>query len=150
MKSKAAITAAALAACAILLSQAQAAPKFESNKALAEYFWNQIFNEHKTAVIDELTDDKYVQHSPGFKDGKAAFKEGISGFLKEYPESSAEIKHIGADGDMVYIHNHIKLNASDRGQAAMDIFRIKDGKIAEHWDIIQDIPEKAENSNGMF
>lgn len=47
-------------------------------------------------------------------------------------------------------HNHITLKAGDRGQAAVDIFRVKDGKIAEHWDVIQDIPEKAENNNTMF
>ena len=50
----------------------------------------------------------------------------------------------------MFIHNHITLNASDRGQAAVDIFRVKDGKIVEHWDVIQDIPEKAENNNTMF
>ena len=57
---------------------------------------------------------------------------------------------MGADGDLVFIHNHIKLNAQDRGQAAVDIFRIKKGKIVEHWDVIQDIPEKAEKNNTMF
>ena len=92
----------------------------------------------------------YIQHNPGFNDGKQAFKDGITGFLKEFPESTAEIKHMGADGDLVFIHNHIKLNAQDRGQAAVDIFRIKKGKIVEHWDVIQDIPEKTENNNTMF
>ena len=66
---------------------------------------------------------------PEFADGKQAFKDGVSGFLKAYPDSTAVIKHIGADGDLVFIHNHIKLNKEDRGQAAVDIFRIKDGKI---------------------
>lgn len=93
---------------------------------------------------------KYKQHSPEFADGKQAFKDGVTGFLKAYPDSSAVIKHIGADGDLVFIHNHIKLNKADRGQAAVDIFRIKDGKIVEHWDVIQDIPEKAANDNTMF
>lgn len=51
---------------------------------------------------------------------------------------------------LVFIHNHIKLNPKDRGQAAVDIFRVRDGKIVEHWDVIQDIPEKAENPNTMF
>lgn len=100
--------------------------------------------------IDSLTSPKYIQHSPGFTDGREAFKAGVQGFLKEFPESRAEIKHIGADGDLVFIHNHITLKAGDRGQAAVDIFRVKDGKIAEHWDVIQDIPEKAENNNTMF
>ena len=105
---------------------------------------------HDTAVIDTMVGPKYKQHSPEFADGKQAFKDGVSGFLKAYPDSTAVIKHIGADGDLVFIHNHIKLNKEDRGQAAVDIFRIKDGKIVEHWDVIQDIPEKAANDNTMF
>ena len=125
-------------------------PAFKNNKQMVEYFWNEVFNKHNTSVIDSLTAPGYIQHSPGFRDGRQAFEDGINGFLKEFPESKAEIKHIGADGDLVFIHNHITLNASDRGQAAVDIFRVKDGKIVEHWDVIQDIPEKAENNNTMF
>lgn len=135
-------------------------PHFKSNKAAAEYFWNEVFNKHDTAVIDTMVGPKYKQHSPEFADGKQAFKDGVTSFLKAYPDSSAVIKHIGADGDLVFIHNHngdlvfihnhIKLNKEDRGQAAVDIFRIKDGKIVEHWDVIQDIPEKAANDHTMF
>lgn len=136
------------AACPALA--ADKLPSFGNNRQMVEYFWNEIFNKHNTSVIDSLTPPKYIQHSPGFADGREAFKAGVQGFLKEFPESRAEIKHIGADGDLVFIHNHITLKAGDRGQAAVDIFRVKDGKIAEHWDVIQDIPEKAENNNTMF
>lgn len=125
-------------------------PHFKSNKAMAEYFWNEVFNKHNTAVIDTMIAPVYTQHSPEFADGKQAFKDGVAGFLKAYPDSTAVIKHIGADGDLVFIHNHIKLAKDDRGQAAVDIFRIKDGKIVEHWDVIQDIPDKAANNNTMF
>lgn len=131
-------------------SLAAGTPHFKNNKAAAEYFWNEVFNKHDTAVIDTMVGPKYKQHSPEFADGKQAFKDGVTGFLKTYPDSSAVIKHIGADGDLVFIHNHIKLNKEDRGQAAVDIFRIKDGKIVEHWDVIQDIPEKTANDNTMF
>lgn len=150
MKKKLLALSLGLLLCGMMPTAAGAAPHFSNNKDLAAYFWNQLFNEHHIEVIDELAGDTYIQHSPGFKDGKQAFKEGVTGFLKEFPHSSAEIKHLGADGDFVYIHNHIKLNDQDRGQAAVDIFRIKNGKIVEHWDVIQDIPEKAENSNTMF
>ena len=121
-------------------------PTFKNNKQMVEYFWNEVFNKHNTSVIDSMT----APNCPGFADGRLAFEDGIQGFLKAFPESKAVIKHIGADGDLVFIHNHITLNASDRGQAAVDIFRVKNGKIVEHWDVIQDIPEKAENNNTMF
>ncbi|CAD7287987.1 ester cyclase [Campylobacter suis] len=122
----------------------------EQNKALVTEFWNKLFNEHKLEMIDKLIVDDYIQHNPFYKDGKQTIKDGLTGFFKEFPQSSAEIKRVTADGDLVYIHNHIKLHKDDRGQAAMDIFRVKDGKIVEHWDIIQDIPEKSENNNTMF
>ena len=123
---------------------------FKDNKEMVSYFWNEVFNRHNTAVIETMASPSYIQHNPGFADGRKAFEEGVQGFLKEFPDSRAEIKHIGADGDLVFIHNHITLNKSDRGQAAVDIFRVKDGKIVEHWDVIQDIPEKSANNNTMF
>ena len=66
-------------------------PHFKSNKAAAEYFWNEVFNKHDTAVIDTMVGPKYKQHSPEFANGKQAFKDGVTGFLKAYPESSAII-----------------------------------------------------------
>ena len=121
-----------------------------ANRDLVTAFWNQLFNQHDASVVDTMVGDTYIQHNPGFKDGKANFKTAITGFLQEFPNSSAEIKHIGASGDLVYIHNHVKVSPEDRGQAAMDIFRVQNGKIVEHWDILQDIPETSENTNTMF
>lgn len=122
----------------------------QQNKQLVETVWNAIFNQHDVSVIDTFVADEYKQHNPGFKTGKSAFKTAISGYLDEFPESTATIKQIVAEGDLVFIHNHIQLNPEDRGQAAVDIFRVKDGMIVEHWDVIQDIPEASENDNTMF
>lgn len=153
MKIKMAALTMGLALAGMAAAPALAAdgvPAFKSNKQMVAYFWNEVFNKHNTSVIHTMASPDYIQHNPGFADGRQAFEEGVEGFLKEFPDSRAEIKHIGADGDLVFIHNHIMLNASDRGQAAVDIFRVKDGKIVEHWDVIQDIPEKSENNNTMF
>lgn len=133
-----------------MISRLQKERQDEANKELVVNFWNEVFNRHNASIIDTAVGDVYTQHSPGFADGKEAFKTAISGFLAEFPESTAEIKRVAADGDLVFIHNHIKLNAADRGQSAVDIFRVENGKIVEHWDIIQDVPEKAENNNTMF
>lgn len=63
---------------------------------------------------------------------------------------SSEIKSIHSSGDLVYIHNLVKSNLDDKGSAAVDIFRFEDGKIVEHWDVIQLIPESAANDHPMF
>ena len=54
------------------------------------------------------------------------------------------------DGDLVFLHNHSTTSENDRGRAIVDIFRVKDRKIVEHWDVIQPVPEKAVNNNTMF
>ena len=113
MNKKAIVLSLSLAALSCLpLSSSLAAgiPAFKSNKAMTEYFWNEVFNKHNTAVIDSMVGADYKQHSPEFADGKAAFKNGVTDFLKAYPNSTAVVKHIGADGDLVFIHNHIKLD----------------------------------------
>lgn len=133
-----------------LTAQAASKDMTQTNKQLVESFWNEVFNKHNVSIINGTVGSNYTQHSPSVKDGKEAFYSSISGFLKEFPKSTAEIKNIVAEKDYVFIHNHIKLNPQDRGQAAVDIFRVQDGKIVEHWDVIQDIPEKSENTNTMF
>ncbi|HDR6384485.1 TPA: ester cyclase, partial [Bacillus thuringiensis] len=74
------------------------------------------------------------------------FKED---FVKN-PNSSAEIKRVVAEGDTVALHVHCRTNSQDKGVAIVGIFRNKDGKIVEHWDVIQEIPSEAANNNTMF
>ena len=77
------------AACPALA--ADKLPSFGNNRQMVEYFWNEIFNKHNTSVIDSLTSPKYIQHSPGFADGREAFKAGVQGFLKEFPGRKSNI-----------------------------------------------------------
>lgn len=92
----------------------------------------------------------YTQHNPMAADGP----EGLKGFLQflraQYPDSHSEIKRAFADGDYVVLHVHAVRVPGARGSAVVDIFRLENGKIVEHWDVIQEIPEKAANRNGMF
>ena len=72
-------------------------------------------------------------------------------FLKEkFPASRSEIKRVFADGDYVILHVHAVREPGTRGNAIVDIFKLENGKIVEHWDVVQPIPEKAANANGMF
>ena len=63
---------------------------------------------------------------------------------------SVEIKRVIAEDDVVVAHNLVKLKPEDRGMAGVDIFRLLDGKIVEHWDVRQPVPEKSANDNTMF
>ena len=72
-------------------------------------------------------------------------------FLKEkFPASRSEIKRVFAEGDYVILHVHAVREPETRGNAIVDIFKLENGKIVEHWDVVQPIPEKAANANGMF
>ncbi|MDK1251717.1 nuclear transport factor 2 family protein [Cronobacter dublinensis] len=121
----------------------------EANRQRVITFYDRFFNQHDTAAADVVADD-YRQHNPSVPDGKAPFVNYFSGFFRDNPQSRAKVIRSAADGDLVWLQVHSTNGSHDRGQAVLDIFRVKDGKIVEHWDIIQDVPEKAANANTMF
>jgi predicted SnoaL-like aldol condensation-catalyzing enzyme len=83
-----------------------------------------------------------------------AAPEGLKGFLAflkdKFPNNRSETKHVFADGDFVIVHDHAVREPGTRGSAIVNIYRLENGKIVEHWDVIQPIPEKSANDNGMF
>jgi len=82
--------------------------------------------------------------------GSAAFYGYFEGYFREHPKSHVEIKRVIGDGDLVVLHLHSLRDDQDRGRAIVDIFRLENGKIVEHWDVIQNVPEKSANDNTMF
>ena len=141
------LTAALFAASSVF---AQTTP--EQNKANAIAFYELVFNQHKVQEgADKYIGKEYWQHNPGVGDGAQTFVDAFAPFLKANPNSRAEIKRVLADGDLVALHVHSKLNAQDPGEAVVDIFRFdKEGKIVEHWDVIQAVPEKTASGRSMF
>lgn len=98
-----------------------------------------------------INDQKYIQHNPMADDGL----DSLLGFLafveSEYGAVDLSIKRVIGEGDLVAVHSHYKFGPKDeRGSAIVDIFRFENGKIVEHWDVIQAIPEGSENPNTMF
>ena len=122
----------------------------ESNRKLVVDFYDSFFNKHQVQEAAAVVAEDYIQHNPEVPDGKAPFVGYFGGYFKENPESRARIVRSAADGDLVYLHVHSTNGKADRGQAVIDIFRVQDGKIVEHWDVIQAVPEQAVNSNTMF
>ena len=129
----------------------EAGPSDEDrNKEMVIAFYNAAINDKDFEAASAYLGDTYIQHNPLAADGP----EGLKGFL-DFAKANlstfkVEIKSAFADGDYVILHVHAKRNPEDRGSAVMDIFRVENGKVVEHWDVIQAIPETSANDNTMF
>ncbi|MGB9369757.1 MAG: ester cyclase [Xanthobacteraceae bacterium] len=122
----------------------------EANKKAVLEFYEAGLNKKDFEAASKYFGPKYIQHNPGAPDGIEGFKTFVN-FLKEkFPSSHSEIKKVFAEGDFVILHVHAVREPGTRGRAIVDIFRLENGKIVEHWDVAQDIPEKMPHNNGMF
>lgn len=121
------------------------------NKKIVTDFYEGVFLKHQVQEYsDRYIGEQYIQHNPHVPDGKAPFVNYFTGYFKENPQAKNVIKRAIAEGDLVVLHVHSSQNAQDRGEAIVDIFRVENGKIVEHWDVQQSIPEQSANSNTMF
>lgn len=124
--------------------------QLEANKKMVVEFYEKAINDKDFEAASQYLGSRYTQHNPLAADGPEGLK-GFLAFLKSnFPQSRSEIKRVFADGDYVILHVHSVREPGTRGRAIVDIFKIENGKVVEHWDAIQDIPETAANSNGMF
>ena len=123
----------------------------EQNKKIVVDFYEGVFSKHQVQTYsDRYIGTQYIQHNPYVADGKAPFVNYFTQYFKEHPQAKSTIKRVIADGDLVVLHVHSTQNAQDRGEAVVDIFRVEQGKIVEHWDVIQSIPAESANRNSMF
>ena len=140
----------ALVLAVLMAAAAPAHADPEANKKAVLAFYEKALNQKDFDAAAPYFGPKYIQHNPGAPDGIEGFKTSL-GFLKEkFPNSKSEIKRVLADGDFVILHVHAVREPGTRGNAIVDIFKLENGKVVEHWDVIQPIPEKAANDNGMF
>ncbi|MGY4175253.1 putative SnoaL-like aldol condensation-catalyzing enzyme [Bradyrhizobium sp. USDA 4518] len=146
-------TAVAALLLALASSSAMAAAseaQQEANRKAVLAFYEKGLNQKDADAALAYVGNRYVQHNPGAADGPEGFRKFI-GFLREkFPNSHSEIKRSFVDGDYVILHVHAVREPGTRGNAIVDIFKLEDGKIVEHWDVAQPIPENPANSNTMF
>ena len=122
----------------------------EQNKELVMRFLNEFMIDHNIDVLDELLGPNYTQHNPGLGHGKASLIKFFQDFWEIYPKPGYYLKRIIAENDLVAIHYHFQPEPDEEGYAIVDIFRIEDGKLVEHWDVCQNMPEKSLNDSPMF
>ncbi len=120
------------------------------NKATVAAFYDEVFSHHNVAAAEHYMAEDYKQHNPMAATGRKAFVDFFTRFFQQSPEWHVTIKRIAADGDMVWVHYHAQRSTGDRGMAVVDLFRMKDGKMVEHWDVVQPVPERSANDNTMF
>jgi predicted SnoaL-like aldol condensation-catalyzing enzyme len=139
-----------MAAALSLFAMTAQAADLEANKKAVLEFYEKGLNQKDFDAASQYFGPKYVQHNPGAPDGIEGFKAFIAFRKEKFPNAHSDIKRIFADGDYVILHVHNVPNPGDRGSAIVDIFKLENGKIVEHWDVVQPIPEKTANTNTMF
>jgi predicted SnoaL-like aldol condensation-catalyzing enzyme len=148
-----ALVAVALSASLAQSQQLTDAQKLARNKKNVVEFYNAVLNEKNFEKAKTYVGATYIQHNPIGADGLEGIK-GFINFLREkFPKNKSEIKRVFAEGNFVIVHVHAVREPGQRGNAIFDLFRLDDdGKVLEHWDAVQPIPdpEKALNKNGMF
>lgn len=93
---------------------------------------------------------KFTNHNPRAQDGVEGFRALLRSVKEQFPDLRVDVKRAFADGEFVILHVHIALRPDEPGLAVVEIFRLEHGKIVEHWDVRQPMPDESLNSNGMF
>ncbi len=122
----------------------------EANRRLVLEVYARVLTPLDASRVDEFFAPDYIQHNPMAASGAAGLKAFLDWARAHSPHAEHRVKRVFVDGDYVIAHVHVIVHPGERGNAVIDIFRIENGKVAEHWDAAQEIPAHASNSNGML
>ena len=123
----------------------------ESNKRTVIEFFDLAFNQKRIDdALERHVGSTYRQHNPEIADGHDGLVAFVRQLTTDFPDFAISVKRVIAEGDLVAAHVVGKRTPDDRGVVSMDMFRLENGRLVEHWDVVQDIPDTAANDNGMF
>ncbi|SEB33632.1 Predicted SnoaL-like aldol condensation-catalyzing enzyme [Amycolatopsis tolypomycina] len=122
----------------------------QRNKEVVLAFLRLAFTEKRPAdAFAAHVGDGYVQHNPHAPAGAAASARYLAGFVARFPELSLDVHRVIAEDDLVCTHGLLRLTPGSRGSAVADVMRVRDGRIVEHWDVVQEVPEVTVSGNPM-
>lgn len=124
--------------------------KEQSNINLIMAMYENVLCPMDSTAVDRFISPDYIQHSPSAAPGRESLKDFLDFIKKESPEAAHNIKKCFADDDHVIVYTHVQRSPTDTGFAVIDIYRIEEGMLVEHWDISQDVPTNSPNPNSMF
>jgi predicted SnoaL-like aldol condensation-catalyzing enzyme len=122
----------------------------QRNHDLVMGLFAEVLNPLDSSAVDRFIAPDYIQHSQLAAPGRDALKAFLDFARAQSPVAVHDIKRSFVEGDHVIVHYHVRRTPDDVGLAVMDIFRIENGLIAEHWDVLQDVPTQGPNPNSMF
>ena len=122
----------------------------EANRRLVANMYERVLKPLDSSRVDEFFARDYVQHNPLAATGAQGLKDFLDWARARAPAAEHRVKRMFVDGDYVIAHVHVIIIPGDLGNAVVDIFRVAQGRIAEHWDVAQEVPTQSANTNGMF
>ena len=124
--------------------------RLKPKQVVTQFMTKLYIDKQPREAFETWVEPGYIQHNPLAATGRDAAIGFFEPFYKSHPDASYSIKRIIADGNLVAVHSHAVFTPGERGLAVVDILRVDHCKIAEHWDVVQPVPEKPANGNGMF
>ena len=122
----------------------------EANKANVRAYYQMAFDGQPELAVQRYMGPRYIQHNPEAANGPEAFIGFVHALRGANPDLKLDIKRVFGEGDFVVTHANLVLKPGEPGLALADFFRLEDGKVVEHWDVIQPVPAVVNNDNGMF
>ena len=120
------------------------------NKDAAVSFLKMASSGDVREAYSKFVGPEFKHHNPYFEGSAETLLAAMEQNARENPDKTLEVKRAIAEGDLVAVHSHVRLKPEDRGGAVVHLFRFEDGRIAELWDLGQEVPEQSPNQYGMF